>query len=97
MYAGKIVEEATTQTIFGKPFHPYTKYLINSLPRFGDKSARESAPGNPPSLSDLPGGCPFHPRCPSVQEICRQQMPNTTKLDSNHKVACWLVDEGKDG
>jgi peptide/nickel transport system ATP-binding protein len=97
MYAGKIVEEATTQTIFGKPFHPYTKYLINSLPRFGDKSARESAPGNPPSLSDLPGGCPFHPRCPYVQDICRHQMPDTIKLDSNHKVACWLVDEGKDG
>ena len=88
MYAGKIVEEAPTQDIFSNPSHPYTKYLINSLPRFGDKSVRESAPGNPPSLSDIPNGCPFHPRCPYVQEICRQQMPRTIMLNINHKVAC---------
>ena len=97
MYAGKIVEEAPTQDIFSNPSHPYTKYLINSLPRFGDKSVRESAPGNPPSLSDIPNGCPFHPRCPYVQEICRQQMPRTIMLNINHKVACWLFDEGENG
>jgi len=97
MYAGKIVEEADTKTIFGDPFHPYTKYLIHSLPRFGDKSARESAPGNPPSLSDLPDGCPFHPRCPHVKEICIHQMPITINLSTDHKVACWLVDQGKNG
>jgi len=96
MYAGKIVEEATTETIFGNPVHPYTRYLIHSLPRFGDKTTRESAPGNPPSLSDLPGGCPFHPRCPFVLEICKQQMPGTYKLDHNQKVACWLVEERQD-
>jgi peptide/nickel transport system ATP-binding protein len=96
MYAGKIVEEATTETIFGAPFHPYTKYLINSLPKFGDKTNRESAPGNPPSLSDLPAGCPFHVRCPYVLDICRVQMPGTYKLDVNHRVACWLVEERKD-
>jgi peptide/nickel transport system ATP-binding protein len=95
MYAGKIVEEADTQTIFGAPFHPYTKYLINSLPRFGDKSTRESAPGNPPLLSDLPSGCPFHARCPYRLEICAQEMPATVALNYNHKVACWLV-EGRD-
>jgi len=66
MYAGKMVEEVTTETIFGDPLHPYTQYLINSLPRFGDTTTRESAPGSPPSLSDLPSGCPFHPRCPYV-------------------------------
>ena len=97
MYAGKIVEEADTKTIFGDPFHPYTKYLIHSLPRFGDKSARESAPGNPPSLSDLPDGCPFHPRCPHVKEIWIHQMPITINLSTDHKVACWLVDQGKNG
>jgi peptide/nickel transport system ATP-binding protein len=79
MYAGKIVEEATTNTIFGAPLHPYTRYLINSLPRFGDKTTRESAPGSPPSLSDLPGGLP--PRCPYVMDICKQEMPGTM---------CWI-------
>jgi len=94
MYAGKIVEEAATETVFADPFHPYTQYLINSLPRFGDKSTRESVPGSPPSLVDPPSGCPFHPRCPHVMDICAQQMPNHTKLDANHRVACWLVGVG---
>jgi peptide/nickel transport system ATP-binding protein len=96
MYAGKIVEEATTETIFGSPVHPYTQYLINSLPRFGDKATRESAPGNPPSLSDLPSGCPFHVRCPYALDICKRQMPDTIELDSGHKVACWLTQEVDD-
>ena len=94
MYAGKIVEEATTKTIFDDPFHPYTKYLINSLPRFGDKSTRESVPGSPPSLLNPPSGCPFHPRCPRALDICAEQMPDHTRLDANHRVACWLVGEG---
>jgi peptide/nickel transport system ATP-binding protein len=94
MYAGKIVEEATTEIIFGEPLHPYTQYLINSLPKFGDKSPRESVPGSPPSLADLPSGCPFHPRCPHVSDICKEKMPGTINLNANHKVACWLVEEG---
>jgi peptide/nickel transport system ATP-binding protein len=97
MYAGKIVEEASTETIFGSPVHPYTQYLINSVPRFGDKATRESAPGNPASCSDLPPGCPFHVRCPYVLDICKRQMPRTYELDANHKVACWLVEEMNDG
>jgi peptide/nickel transport system ATP-binding protein len=96
MYAGKIVEEASTSTIFGSPFHPYTNFLINSLPRFGDKATRECAPGNPPSLSDVPAGCPFHVRCPYALDICKRQMPDIVELDSNHKVACWLTQEGTD-
>ncbi len=94
MYAGKIVEEATTERIFAQPLHPYTQFLINSLPKFGDKSVRDSVPGSPPSLADLPKGCPFHTRCPHVKEICRQQMPALYQLEENHKVACWLVGEG---
>jgi peptide/nickel transport system ATP-binding protein len=97
MYAGKIVEEAATETIFSKPLHPYTQYLINSLPRFGDKTTRESVPGSPPSLADLPNGCPFHPRCPHVLDICKEQMPNLINLNTQHKVACWLVGEGENG
>lgn len=94
MYAGKIVEEATTEQIFSQPLHPYTQFLINSLPKFGDKSMREVCPGSPPSLADLPTGCPFHPRCPHVKEICRQQMPDFSQVDESHKVACWLVGAG---
>jgi len=97
MYAGKIVEEATTEAIFGDPRHPYTQYLINSLPRFGDKTTRKSVPGSPPSLIDLPSGCAFHPRCPYVLDICTKQTPGLIEPDTRHKVACWLVGEGNDG
>jgi peptide/nickel transport system ATP-binding protein len=90
MYAGKIVEEGTTEQIFGQPLHPYTQFLINSLPKFGDKEVRSSVPGSPPSLADLPPGCPFHPRCPHAKEICMQQMPDYSHPDENHRVACWL-------
>jgi peptide/nickel transport system ATP-binding protein len=94
MYAGKIIEEATTEQIFAQPMHPYTQFLINSLPKFGDKSMRDSVPGSPPSLADVPDGCPFHPRCPRVREICRQEMPDFHHVDENHKVACWSVEGG---
>ncbi len=97
MYAGKIVEESTAQDIFDHPTHPYTQFLINSLPRFGDKTTRGSVPGSPPSLANLPDGCPFHPRCPQVMAVCKEKMPGFTKLDANHKVACWLVGEGDNG
>jgi peptide/nickel transport system ATP-binding protein len=93
MYAGKIVEEATTEHIFEQPLHPYTQFLINSLPKFGDKMVRESVPGSPPSLIDLPSGCPFHPRCPKVMPVCREAMPAFYHPASNHKVACWLYRE----
>jgi peptide/nickel transport system ATP-binding protein len=93
MYAGKMVEEAPTDVIFSSPAHPYTHFLIDSLPRFGDKTMRSSVPGNPPSLSNLPTGCPFHPRCPHTMDICREQMPDFNNLDATHKVACWLVEK----
>ena len=95
MYAGKIVEEGTAEQIFRQPLHPYTQFLINSLPKFGDKEVRSSVPGSPPSLADLPPGCPFHPRCPHALEICTQQMPDFSHPDENHRVACWLIGEGK--
>lgn len=92
MYAGKMVEEAPTEKIFSEPLHPYTQYLINSLPKFGDKSPRESVPGSPPSLSELPPGCAFHVRCPHVMDICKEKTPDYKAVDSNHKVACWLIE-----
>jgi peptide/nickel transport system ATP-binding protein len=97
MYAGRILEESTAEQIFDRPLHPYTQFLINSLPKLGDKTTRGSVPGSPPSLADLPNGCPFNPRCPKVMEICRQQMPDFSHPAENHKVACWLMGEGKHG
>jgi peptide/nickel transport system ATP-binding protein len=93
MYAGKIIEEAKVDAIFEKPLHPYTQYLINSLPKFGDKNMRESAPGSPPSLVDLPRGCAFHPRCRFAMAKCREEIPVFQKVEDNHRVACWLMEE----
>jgi peptide/nickel transport system ATP-binding protein len=93
MYAGKIIEEARVDAIFDHPQHPYTQYLINSLPQFGDKTMRESAPGAPPSLVDLPGGCAFHPRCKYAMPICREETPAFMSVRDGHKAACWLVQE----
>lgn len=97
MYAGKLVEESSTTKIYGEPFHPYTRFLINSLPKFGDKRMRESVPGSPPSLANLPSGCPFHPRCPQVMKVCEEKMPGFTQLGIGHRVACWLAGGGENG
>ncbi len=91
MYAGKIVEEAPTEIIYGDPVHPYTHYLIDSLPKLGDKSTRQSVPGSPPDLAKLPSGCPFHPRCPHTLDICKEEMPGHSRINIGHRVACWLV------
>jgi len=94
MYAGVMIEEAAVQQVFDDPLHPYTRFLINSLPRFGDRSLRHSVPGSPPSLAELPSGCPFHPRCPRTMGICLEKMPELVAAASGHRVACWLVEGG---
>src|SRR6185436_19056266 len=66
VYAGHIVEQADTRTLFESPRHPYTQYLIQSLPRLDDRAERTSIPGRPPALDNPPPGCRFHPRCPYV-------------------------------
>ncbi len=96
MYAGRIIEEAGVEAIFRQPRHPYTQYLINSLPKFGDKTMRESAPGAPPSLADLPKGCPFHPRCRYAMDVCREAVPPCVTVADQHRVACWLTQEEDD-
>ncbi|MGQ9622181.1 MAG: ABC transporter ATP-binding protein [Candidatus Caldatribacteriaceae bacterium] len=93
MYAGRIVEEGETRDIFHHPLHPYTQYLIQSLPRIGDKSPRTSVPGSPPSLLAPPSGCPFHPRCPEVLPYCQEEVPPLLVASSTHKVACFLRKE----
>ena len=92
MYAGKIVETASTSTIFKAPKHPYTIALINSVPRLDRKDDRlYSIEGQPPSLLNLPPGCRFAPRCPDVQEICHQQQPPEVEISEGHSVSCWGV------
>jgi peptide/nickel transport system ATP-binding protein len=93
MYAGRIVEEAPTQTIFHAPAHPYTQHLIQSLPVIGDKTSKASLGGAPPNLANPPSGCRFHPRCPHAMEICRAQVPPMISLADHHRVACHLVQE----
>ena len=92
MYAGKIVETAATSTIFKAPRHPYTHALINSVPRLDRKDERlYSIEGQPPSLLNLPPGCRFAPRCPDVEDICRQQQPPQVEISDGHSVSCWKV------
>lgn len=95
MYAGKMIEEGRVEDIFDRPKHPYTQYLINSLPRFGDKKMRESTPGAPPSLVDLPSGCAFHPRCRFAMAICREETPALLNVGDQNRVACWLMKEAQ--
>jgi peptide/nickel transport system ATP-binding protein len=90
MYAGKIIEEAKTEEIFENPLHPYTKYLISSLPKIGDKSYKVSAPGSPPSLINPPTGCKFHPRCDNFKPECKLKEPKLIEVSKGHKVACLL-------
>jgi peptide/nickel transport system ATP-binding protein len=91
MYAGQLIEEADARTIFKKPSHPYTQHLIRSLPRLDDKSERLSIPGRPPALDNLPDGCRFHPRCPYVMEICREQAPELKSVAPEQRAACFLL------
>jgi len=93
LYAGKLVEIAKTERIFNSPTHPYTQYLIESLPRLDDKSDRTSIPGRPPTLENPPKGCRFHPRCPHALEVCGQKVPPLTDLGNGHQTACFLVSE----
>jgi peptide/nickel transport system ATP-binding protein len=94
MYAGRIVEQAPTTTIFNAPEHPYTWGLLGSIPRLD--TPREAPlvpiPGRPPSLINLPSGCSFHPRCPYVRPRHREVEPPLEQVPGqpDHQVACLL-------
>jgi oligopeptide transport system ATP-binding protein len=76
MYAGKVVEEAPVHDIYARPAHPYTKALLESIPRLDRKGHELNViRGLPPSLTDIPAGCAFHPRCAYAQDVCRQDPP----------------------
>jgi peptide/nickel transport system ATP-binding protein len=93
MYAGRIAEEAPTESIFDAPLHPYTQHLIGSLPMIGDRLAKASLPGAPPNLANPPSGCRFHVRCPHAMDVCRTEVPDLVPVGENHRVACHLVKE----
>lgn len=94
MYAGKIVEIGDKREIFYTPEHPYTKGLLNSVPRL-DLMEEELQPieGTPPDLFSPPKGCPFTARCDYAMEVCDHVYPFSTKLSETHGVDCWLQDE----
>lgn len=89
MYAGRIVETADVSTILKHPRHPYTKALINSVPRMGEKVSRlQSIEGQPPSPLNRPVGCPFSDRCPERFEKCSEEPPQVT-IEGAHTASCW--------
>ena len=95
MYAGKVVEQAPVERIFATPNHPYTQGLLQSLPRVdkdasGNKQRLQEIPGIVPSLLNLPAGCKFASRCPSVMPQCKEQEPPLEQVESEHYSACWL-------
>jgi oligopeptide/dipeptide ABC transporter ATP-binding protein len=95
MYAGKVVEEAPTLTIFEDPKHPYTRGLLKSIPKLGERARHgrhrlQEISGIVPSLYELPSGCSFYPRCPARKTICRERPPDLLEMGSLHRVRCWL-------
>jgi peptide/nickel transport system ATP-binding protein len=99
MYAARIAEKGTVEEIFNRPHHPYTWGLLGSLPRLDTEAERlVQIPGQPPSLLNPPGGCRFHPRCPYVMEVCKNEEPQLKPISNepHHLQACWLDEQTKD-
>jgi peptide/nickel transport system ATP-binding protein len=93
MYAGQVMERAPRREIFYRPHNPYTEGLLGSLPsRIGSSGRLIPIDGAPPSLIDLPKGCPFAPRCKYAFDKCLDENPplETVFADPNHRSACWL-------
>ena len=92
MYLGEIVEIGTTDEIFFTPEHPYTKALLSSVPQI-TKTGDEKIilEGDLPSPADLPQGCKFHTRCPYCMPVCREKMPDETRITNTHYVKCFLA------
>ncbi|MGX6602749.1 ABC transporter ATP-binding protein [Micromonosporaceae bacterium Da 78-11] len=95
MYAGKVVEEAPVYDIYARPAHPYTKALLESIPRLDMKGQELNViKGLPPALTDVPVGCPFNPRCGYARDVCRQDPPPPAYQIAPHRTArCHFVRE----
>ena len=90
MYAGRIVEQGTVRQIFNRPLHPYTQGLLASIPGESAGSRLRAIEGVVPSLSALPSGCTFAPRCPHRMDVCTTAMPALTVIDNEHSARCYL-------
>ena len=91
MYCGRVIEQATTRALFAAPRHPYTRGLLECLPRIDGAAVGgrlPTIPGTVPELSKLPPGCAFAPRCPRVQADCEQAPPPVRALQADHLAAC---------
>ena len=95
MYGGLIMEEGKVEDIFYAPLHPYTKGLLQSLPKTDGREKTRLIPikGNPPNLAFEIKGCPFAERCPYTMSICREKQPKYYYKDKNHRAMCWLLDK----
>ncbi|MCX7820752.1 MAG: ABC transporter ATP-binding protein [Brevinematales bacterium] len=95
LYAGQIVEYSRVFELFKDPLHPYTIGLLNSVPSLTKiYSYNKSIQGNPPEPTNIPSGCPFHPRCNRKMKICETKNPPFIKIE-NRYVKCWLYSEEK--
>ena len=90
MYAGNLCEVADVKELFGNPLHPYTRALLEAVPKFSVGKELKSIEGNVPNLVTPPPGCRFHPRCPHAFSPCPQNEPELVTVSSWHKVACHL-------
>ncbi|HET6728197.1 MAG TPA: ABC transporter ATP-binding protein [Jiangellaceae bacterium] len=98
MYAGRIMEKAVVGEIYARPSHPYTKGLLESIPRVDLKGQDLAAiRGLPPSLTRIPPGCEFNPRCPYAQDICREKRPALLEVVPGRFSACHFAQEVLDG
>lgn len=95
MYAGRLVETAPTDELYGRPRHPYTLGLLGSVPRLDLPRSRtvEVVPGLPPNPARLPTGCAFHPRCSFAIDRCSEERPDLEEMGENHYAACFRSEE----
>ena len=92
MYAGRIVEHGSVRDIFNHPSHPYTEALLASVPKMEEDVDRlYSIEGQPPTLHDLPQGCPFAPRCQYVMDRCHEEYPTRVTVAEGHDASCWRL------
>ncbi len=91
MYAGHIMEQASTRQLFRQPAHPYTQALLRSIPQLDKTNRQRLVPiqGQPPDLVNLPPGCPFAPRCPKAQARCRTETPILETVAEQQQAACF--------
>jgi oligopeptide transport system ATP-binding protein len=92
MYAGRIVESAPARELYARPRHPYTRGLMESIPRLDDAAGKRLVPipGQPPDLAGLPPGCAFAPRCKFAMARCRSERPALAPVGERHLKACFL-------